>query len=440
MFTIRMTARAEREAIILKGLDTPIGKEEFYEFRNDKYLLPVIRIGINILVYRMENFRTFTDQNEHISQNNAKPDFFSGGQEIESCQQVQHEILEKLARKGKKDSVIPIIDVLSKEAQREPILISASGVVINGNRRLAAMRELLNEDSSLYSNFTHVDCMVLPKDATTEEILDIEAGLQAKPETKLDYDWIGDAQLIHKLQVMGRTPAQIAQKLNRSKKEIENSLQALLEAELYLKDWVGASKEYSRIKDEAEQLFKDLPKRLEGKEQNLQDASRVIAWTLFENRNKLNGRIYNYNPTFGKLASDVLIRVKEVLELENDASSIDETGEEFSIDIGGDEGDDASYDTVIEVLKSGEMKEEAIDALIDACDSAIEKEKGIKSGEAALKAIIAAHSKLAGVDLSTALPKTYSVIKKQLESVTNLSNTLLAKLDKYESEGDSSDK
>lgn len=435
-----MTARAEREAIIIKGVESSTENEEFYEFRNEKYLLPIIRIDINVPIYRMENFRTFTDQNEYIAEHDLDLDFFLAGQEVESCQQVQHEILETLARKGKADSVIPVIEVLAKEKQREPILISSSGVVINGNRRLAGMRALLREDSSTYPEFSHVNCMVLPKDATTEEILDIEAGLQAKPETKLDYDWIGDAQLIHKLQMMGRTTDQIAQKLNRKRPEIENSLQALMEAELYLKDWVGAPKAYTRIKDDAEQLFKDLPKRLDGKEQNLQDASRAIAWTLFENRDKLNGRVYNYNSAFGKLAPDILDRVADVLELE-DTSEEDDPDVGFDIDIDIDAGESPdNYDSLISALKDGDMKDEAIEALIDACDSVIEREKGLKSGEAALKAVTAAHSKLAGVDLTTALPKTHKAIRKQLESIIGLSNTLLSKLDNYKKIDGSSDK
>jgi len=430
VFTIKMTAKAEREAIIKSGKESSTASEEFYEFRNEKCLLPIIRININVPIYRMENFRTFTAQNEYIAEHGLDSNFFLDGLEVESCQQVQHIILESLSRKGKADSVIPVIEILEKEKQREPLLISSSGVVVNGNRRLAAMRALLHEDSTAHSEFNHVTCMVLPKDALPEDILDIEAGLQAKPETKLAYDWIGHAQLINKLQAMGRTTDQIAQKLNRKKSEIENSLQALLEAELYLKDWVGEPKAYTRIKDDAEQLFNDLPKRLDGKEQNLQDASRVIAWTLFENREKLNGRVYNYNSAFGRLASDVLDRVTNVLTIEDTPT---ETSADNSFDIDIDTaGSSVNYDALVAVLKNGDMKDEAIDALIDACDSVIEREKGQKSGEAALKAVTSSHSKLAGVDITTALPKTHAAIKKQLESIIELSKSLLSKLDNYE--------
>lgn len=428
-YAIRLLARAEREALIHKGITSSLEVNEFYEFRNTKYSLPVIRIDINTPVYRMENFRTYTDQKEYITNNKKEADFFLKGQESESCQQIQHEILSALARKGKSDSVVPVIDVLRKEKQRESILISSSGVVINGNRRLAAMRELLAEDASANAEFSHVNCMVLPDDATSDEILDIEASLQAKPETKLDYDWIGDGQLINKLLSSGRTTAEISDMLNRSKKEVENSLQALTEAELYLKDWAYASGEYSRVRDDAEQLFKDLPKRLEGKEPNLQDASRAIAWSLFENRDKLPGRIYDFNAAFGNLAPDVLERLSDSLGIECFAAEEDDD-EGFSIDV--EEDDSVSYESLVDALKDEETKEDAVDALIEACQSAIETEKGQKSGEAALKSISQAHAKLAAVDLSTALMKTYPAIRKQLEAIYSISGKLLGDLEKYE--------
>lgn len=433
-YNIVLASRAEREAQIKKSLLSSIGTEDFYDFRNTKYTLKVIRIGIALPVYRMENFRTFTDQKEFIVSNKKDKDFFVKGQETESVQQQQHELLAKLAKKGVSDSIIPVIDVLRKEKQREPLLISSSGVVVNGNRRLAAMRELYAEDPSAYSEFSHVNCMVLPEDATADEIVDVEASLQAKPETKLDYDWIGDAQLINRLLNMGRTPAQVADKLNRGEREIKNSIQALAEAELYLKDWAHAEGEYNKIKEDAEQLFKDLPKRLEGKDARLQDASRAIAWSLFENRDRLDRRVYDFNAAFGKLAADVLDRVADDLGL-CDAGYSSSGGIEdndFSVDIGAEDDSSSSYDAVIEALRDEATKDEAVDVLIEACQSAIETEKGQKSGEAALKAVSQAHSKLVSVDLSKASPQTYAGIRKQLEAIQGLANKLMGKLDEYE--------
>lgn len=425
-YNVNLTAPAERETIIEKALKSPIGSEAFYEFRSTKYDLPVIRVAIGVPVYRMENFRTFTDQHEYIAKERKSINFFSAGQELESVQQVQHELLVRLAKKGVADSVVPVINVLEKEGQREPILITASGVVVNGNRRLAAMREL---------GMTHVNVMVLPADASVEEIVDIEAGLQGKPETKLDYDWIGDGELISRLIGMGRSTKQVADKLNRSEKDIKTALQAITEADLYLKEWAHAESEYSRVREDAEQLFKDLPKRLEGKDASLAQASRVIAWSLFDNRDKLPGRIYEFNAAFGKLAGDVLDRLASDLGLSTSSNINDAeqavNNDDFSIDF--DDADETiSYESIIDALKDENTRDEAVDALIEAAQSAIEMEKGQKSGEAALKALSQANGKIASVDLSRATPSTYPKIKKQLDTIEDLCSRLRIKLEELE--------
>lgn len=426
--TVRIISRLEREARIRDATNASTDGEDFYDFRNEKIRLKVIRIQHEYLIYRMENFRTFIDQKEYATREGKPSAFFLAGQENETVQQVQHDILAKLARTGKADSVMPVIDVLRKERQRERLLITHTGVVINGNRRLAGMRELYSESPSAFAEFSHVWCMVLPQDATAVEILDIEANLQAKPEVKLDYDWIGDCQLIAKLASLERTPKQIAKQLNRKVPEIENSLQALIEADIYLKDWAKAEGEYGRVRD-AEQLFKDIPPALEGKAEQLKDASRAIAWTLFENKDKLDGRLYNYNVTFGKRAADVLDRMADELGMPLETVRIEPT-EEFAVDV-DDPGSTVSYENVIAALRKPESRDEVVETLIDSCVGVIESEQSQKSGRAALKAIAMAHAKLSEIDFSRALPETYAPMSKQMDAIEKRVAELKKKLGEY---------
>jgi hypothetical protein len=376
----------------------------------------------------MENFRTFIDQKEYIVREKKRSNYFQFGQENESVQQLQHEILAKLARKGVADSIVPVLDVLKRERQREPLLITYKGVVVNGNRRLAAMRDLYSEESGTYPEFSHVDCMVLPEDASPKDIVDIEAGLQGKPETKLDYDWIGDCQLISKLLSFGETVPQIAERLNRKQSEIRNSLQALAEADTYLKDWAKAEGEYSRVRDAA-QFFKDLPGLLQGKDGQLQEGSRAIAWTLFDNKDQLEDRLYAFNITFGKRAADVLDRLADDLGVPLEGSA---TAEEGDFELAVDEEDNAvSYEPVIDVLKDPQRREQAVETLIELCRGTIESERDQRSGTAALKAVTAAHAKLNEVDLTRAAPQSYSGIGKQLDAIVTRATELKAKLVNY---------
>lgn len=425
-YQIAIVSRAEREARIIKGRSSPVGELVFHDFRNASTKLPEIMLGIEVPIYRMENYRTFTDQREYSLKEGLPQAYFTAGQEIESVQQVQHNLLAALARRGVAGSVVPVIDVLKKEKQREPLLITSSGVVVNGNRRLAGMRELLPDEPS----FSHVRCAVLPEDATADDILNIEAALQAKPETKLDYDWIGDAQLVSRLVTLHKGTAEVARRLDRSEKEIKNAMLALAEADLYLKEWAQAEGAYSRVREDAEQLFKDLPKQLEGKDPALQRASRAVAWTLFDNKDKLPGRVYNFNPAFGKLAAEVLDQVASDLGLPTETKVSDEDAGGFDVDVGGDDAA-ISYDAVVDALKSSEQDESVVDTLIEAAQNAVEIARGQKSGQAALKAVQQAHAKLMAVDVQRAAPETRSPMRKQLEAIAQLTETLVKKIDTY---------
>lgn len=428
-YSINLVAKSEREERIKKAIEASTKTVDFYDFRNRKHELPVITIDISVPIYRMQNFRTFSDQHQYIADENASGDFFKNGQELETVQQVQHEILVELANKGKSDTVKPVIEALEQEKQREPLLIASNGMVVNGNRRLAAMRELLKE----HSEFSHVELMVLPADATSDEILDVEANLQAKPETKLDYDWIGDGQLIHELKQRGRDTTGIAKQLNRTKSDIENTLLSLVEGEIYLRDWLGKPDQYSIIRGDAEQLFGDLPKLLNNKPNDIKEASRAIAYTLFENRDKINGRLYNYNPAIGKLTENVLDHFSKQLEANGiTLNAEDDDGDDFLVDFEDDQQN--SYSQLTQTLKDDETKNTAISALIEACDIAIETEKNKKSGEAALKSIVQAHSKLVSVDISTASKETYRGIEKQLSAISKVIDGLSKELEKYTSE------
>lgn len=433
-YKIRMRSLAEREAKIAASVEASKETRDFHDFRNQATKLPFIRLPEDYLVYRMENFRTYIAQNEYMRRDKKAFDYFKTGQESETVQQLQHEILAKIARQGRADSVTPVIDVLRVEAQREPLLITHHGVVVNGNRRLAAMRELFTENSKEFSGLGYVDCLVLPPDATAAEIVDIEGALQAKPETRLDYDWIGDCQLIQRLLELGRTVDQVGKRLNRKPSEISNSLAALVEANLYLRDWAQAEGEYRRVLD-AEQLFKDLPDLLQNKESSQADASRMVAWNLLENRNKLGVRLYAFNSVIGKHATQVLERVSTDLNLPKEESDTTDDGS-FAVDVeGGSEF--PSYASVISALRSPDRKEEAAEVLIDTCRDIVEQERNKKGQNAALKAVTAAYARLMEVNLGAAEARTYEAIGEHLDKVINRASGLKSLLAKLRNDADS---
>jgi hypothetical protein len=416
MYKISLKPRAEREAMITKRMETAdeFG-ETIYDFRSDKFTPKVISLPIDVPVYRMENCRTFSAQQTEIAREGLLKDFFEKGQELTTAQQAQHQILARLAKQGT-ESVTPIISVLEKDGQRETILITSTGVVVNGNRRLAAMRELkMLKDGSVDERFTNIKCAVLPSDVTRDEIDDIEADLQARPQTKLDYDWIGDARLIRRQVGKNRSTNEVADRLRRNKIEIENVLQALDEADLYLSEWIRKPGEYDLLQD-GQQIFGDLPKAIAKKDANLQNASRAIAWSIYENRDRISGRVYRLNAAFGKLAPQVLEILEDQLELpsSDDGDQVDD--DDFAIDIDSD-GESKDYTPIIGALRDEDTRDEAVTTLIEACETAIELDKGLKNEGAALKALAQINSKVTGIDISSAGSPTLPAILKQIGSI-----------------------
>jgi filamentous hemagglutinin family protein len=418
-YEIKLTPRSEREAIIQKRLESATEMDKLWDFRGEETMLKVVKLQVDLPVYRMANCRTYSEQQDVIAKGNLDPEYFVKGQESSTVQSAQHAILAKLARK-EATSVSPILGVLEDEGQRDPILITSTGVVVNGNRRLSAMRELYAADETVNSKYAYVKCMVLPADTTPDEIDDIEANEQARPQTKLEYDWIGDAQLVRRQINKMRTPKMVATQLRRSEADVKNLLQSIEEADLYLREWTKKPGQYSIVSGDGEQIFADLPKRLAGQSVALQNASRAIAWSLFDNRDKVPGRVYGYNTAFGKLAPVVLASMAEQLSLPITEQSDDKDDDgSFSISISnGTDGED--YSAIIDALKNEETREDAVDALIEACISAVERDRGLRSKGAVLKALVQIHAKLAGLDLSMAGIDTYTAIGKQLESIRGL--------------------
>ena len=413
-YQIKVTPRGERKAVVAQALEASEDKERLDDFRGQPVDLKVVILSIELPVYRMANCRTFSEQQNSIVESGRDPLFFESGQESGEAQGEQHRILTKIT-KNAKASIANIYEVLESEGQREAILITSAGVVVNGNRRLSAIRDMYAQDPIEHKKFSHVKCAVLPSDATSDDIDDLEATLQARPQTKLDYDWIGEARLIRRQIDKGRTHGQVAEQLRRKPAEISNALKALTEAELYLTTWVNKPGQYSLVSEDGEQLFNDIPKQTTSQDAQLQRASRAIAWSVFENAERFTGRIYSYNAAFGKLAPKVIDAVSKKLGLQYGK---DEGTESDQFDIAIDEDDQVSdYSAFIDALRNEGTKKEAVGALVEACDTALESDRGKRQKDAALKAFSQVHSKLEAINTDSAGPNTYQPMLNQIKAI-----------------------
>ena len=427
--------RLHRQTTIRDAVAATTDKHRFREYQSRSTDLPAIRLDINLPVYRMANFRTRTTQLRHIHDHRLREDFFRAGEENQSAQTAQHAILVEFAKQGREGSIVPIMGELEAEEQREPLLITSEGVVVNGNRRLAAMRELFTRDRSRFRHFSHADCAVLPTNITPEEVLEIEVRLQMQAETKLPYGWIEEAIAIREMHFGGRDTAHVAALMKKKPKEVETAERALTEADIYLKDWRREPNRYEHVED-AQQFFGDLAKAVNGLEGDMLEVKRRIAWMLLSNQDKLEGRIYGYRFSFEGQTEDVVSALSERLDVDltgtSNGNGTNDSDDSLDVDLGeAGNGADTPLQSLIEVFDDPGRRDTVATELADICITINERNRQRSVGNQALGAIRTANTKLMSVDLSKAEPETYGPIGAQLAAVKSRVDVLEKELLKY---------
>lgn len=226
--------------------------------------LPLKEVEVDWVRFSTLNHRTRAEQMRATHKAN-RPDLFTADPLGRDAQQAQYEILR--AQEGFED----LKNDLRERHQQEPAVISAEGVLINGNRRTAALRSLYHDDHALDARY--VQCLVLPDDATADELVDLEAELQVARDFKQEYSWVNEAFLIQELyEREGRNFAHVARKMHRD----ESSVKSLYEKLQQLHQLVALSKGARLHIDftENESAFDELAKHIKNKPKSEQDSVR----------------------------------------------------------------------------------------------------------------------------------------------------------------------
>jgi len=111
------------------------------------------------------------------------------------------EVLASLLRKTERFNKLK--DELKELSQQNPGLISRDGLLINGNTRVVALRDL---------GVDGVDVAVLPADAMARDFLDLEMSLQMRRLTHQDYTFTNELLLIDKYRNAGHSEKELAKK------------------------------------------------------------------------------------------------------------------------------------------------------------------------------------------------------------------------------------
>jgi hypothetical protein len=157
--------------------------------RSDKEL-PLVELEVVWVRLSTLNHRTKSEQMKAIHEK-RQGDLFSADPNGETAQSAQYDILS--SQEGFDDLKADLKD----RGQQLPAVVTAEGVLINGNRRSAALRSLFVDDD--YRPGQYISCLILPSDATIVEMVDLETELQIAREFKEDYTWVNEALLIEEI-------------------------------------------------------------------------------------------------------------------------------------------------------------------------------------------------------------------------------------------------
>ncbi len=163
-------------------------------------------------------------------------------------------------------------DLLERE-QQEPAIVTADGVLINGNRRTAALRSLLRHDGKV--KFRYVRCHVLPSDATAEEILFLEAELQVAKDFREGYSWINEALMIEELyEKSGRSWEHVAGRMHRGVAEVRTQHEKLLLVHQLVGQSQGTRLHVDFVENES--AFEELAKHIRNKPVSEADSVKSV--------------------------------------------------------------------------------------------------------------------------------------------------------------------
>ena len=152
--------------------------------------LPVVDLDIEWVRFSTLNHRTRAEQNrEKLKCGNSE--LFTGDPLGDHAQSMQLKILSE--QSGFDD----LKSDLKERKQKEPAVVTAEGILINGNRRAAALRMLWLDDN--VESARYIRTFVLPDDATKRELIDLETELQVSKDYWEEYSWVNEALLIEEI-------------------------------------------------------------------------------------------------------------------------------------------------------------------------------------------------------------------------------------------------
>lgn len=386
-------------------------KTQLVPFQGKNHYLKIYTVSIDLPKYRLNNGRTYAAQAEYLATHPDVPkDIFEKDWESEEAQRIQHEILKGMLGNNEKD----LIAYFKKHEQTDALIITHDGIVVNGNRRLCSMRELLLLNAETYAHFNHINIVILPP-ADEKDIDQLESTLQIAPDITEEYSWYTRALKYKKKRYQyNYTIEQLAINDKVEESEVEDLIDLLSYADAYLADR-GWTDEYHRL-GQTRYAFMELRKALSKNFNSAPEKAcfEKLAYCFIDDSGK-GGRLYETIPSAAKYFDEFVVRLRDDLNLEPKLVTTKAKG----LDIfGGVE--ESNLGDVLEVLADNTKHNQIREIAIDVVKS--EKLKIEEKKKVTFVLTQARKASTALIDASSALNvhQNKNGIEEQLKSIDNM--------------------
>lgn len=255
-------------------------------FRGSLTPFPEYVVPIEMPVYRLNNGRTIARQKEYIAKHGLAEDFFIKDPDSQAANDAQEEILEKMVNEADLYGYFKDPHTI----QLQPMILDNNGYIINGNRRICAMRKLIKLAPSKYSKYDYIRVIFLEK-YNEEDIIKLEAQLQIEKDIKAPYSWVTEALLYKGLMEKGYKYDLLEKIYNKKKNELQTYIDMLSDTDEYLESR-EAKNQYSKI-EEAEFVFRPLNSyRKDLRDPQDKEIFKQTIFKLLDDPTIVGGRVY----------------------------------------------------------------------------------------------------------------------------------------------------
>lgn len=224
------------DAYIQEHPDAEVGNWQLV-IGGTKEILPYYKFPIkSLLCYNINNGRFSMEKQQWESDYNRK---------LDSTNEDDEKIITQILTDIDKDKTKLLKDDIKKNEQMEPGVISHDGFVINGNRRMAILMQLHEENSS--GKWEYLQAVRLPSSVSERDLWRIEAGLQLSMGKVLDYHPVNVLLKIKQGYKAGLKPKEIAAALyGRTEDWVKESLKRLQLIDQFI-SFFGKNQNYGLI-------------------------------------------------------------------------------------------------------------------------------------------------------------------------------------------------